>query len=241
MVVSGGSTHSKVVVLPPIGLRARSDITPDAFVSNSQKGFCKTSAVVTPIGSQAAVTHSPEVFVGVGHRIDIADGKLRVVPHRVVTVCSIVGKTNIVDIVVTSGLARTSSQKHMRRDAVGRIEVIVVGILDGGFANSIGPSAIPPSDEQGFVQIGRIGHRILLVHQNFVEQVGQFGRGRNGHTAQIHLRIEVVVCSARVVQVCDFTSGAASSCSRNDILIAHKDNEGRSIGGVAIADESLDS
>ena len=137
-------------------------------------------------------------------------------------------------------MARTCGQEDVRRDAMGSVEVIVVGILNGGFTYPIGPSGIPTSDEQGFVQIGRIGHRILLVHQNLVEQVGQLGRGRNGHTAQVHLRIKVAIRGAGVVQVGDLTSGAASCCGRNDILVAHKDDEGRSIGVVAIADEGLD-
>ena len=123
---------------------------------------------------------------------------------------------------------------------MGRVEIIVIGILHGGFADSIGPGAIPTGNKQGLVQIGRIGHRVLLVHQNLIEQVGQFGCGRNGHTAQVHLRIEVSIGSAGVVQVSDFARGVTRRTGGYDILVAHEDDEGGGIGAVAVADEGLD-
>ena len=135
--------------------------------------------------------------------------------------CGIIGKTNIVDVAITSGLARARGQIDIRVDTVAAIEIIGIGVLDSGLTDFCGPATIPTSDEQGVTQIARVSHSILLIGQNLVEQVGQFCRRRNRHTAVEHLRIEVAVVSTGIIEVGHLAGGRAAQAIGNVTRVTH--------------------
>ena len=145
------------------------------------------------VGSQATVAHSPEVLVVVGKRIDIGVGEFWIVPFLNVTMSSVVNETYIVNIIVASSLVGGSSKKHMRSNTMGFVEIVIVGILDGRLAHLGSPIGVPTGDEQSLVQIAGVGHGVLLVGQNLVDKVAEFCSGRNRHTAQEHVVIDVAI------------------------------------------------
>ena len=81
----------------------------------------------------------------------------------------------------------------------------------------------------------------MLVGHDFVDQVGQLGGGRNRHTTQKHLRIEVTVGGAGIVQVGDFIGSGTRLAACHISLVAHDDDESRGIVAVTVADERLDA
>ena len=110
--------NTEIIILIPIGTRAGADVTESTFVGDSQKSLGKASSAIAPVGSQAAVTHGPQIFVVVGHRIDIADGEAGIGPTCFRTVGGVVDETDLVDVVVAGGLTGTCGQEDMWGDAI---------------------------------------------------------------------------------------------------------------------------
>ena len=64
-------------------------------------------------------------------------------------------------------------------EAVGRIIIIGGGVVDGGLADARVPITVPTGDEGHVVEVTWVGHGVLLVLQNLVDDgrhlVGVFG------------------------------------------------------------------
>ena len=73
-----GGTNTKVIILIPIGYRARTDVGIGGFVFATEHGLAEARLTITEITCQTAVAHGEEVFVGVGEGIHLAFGQLRV-------------------------------------------------------------------------------------------------------------------------------------------------------------------
>ena len=110
--------------------------------------------------------------------------------------------------------------------AMGCIIIIGGGIIDGGSADTSVPIAVPTSDEGYVAEVARVGHGVLLVLQNLVDDggdlVGVFGR----HTAVEHVG-EIVVVDRAIIQVSHFLGGSATGFSWDLACVADKDEEGR--------------
>ena len=115
-----------------------------------------------------------------------------------------------------------------------RIIIIGGGVVDGGLGHSGVPRAVPSSDEGDVVQVGRVGHGVLLVLQNLVDDGGELGGVFGRHTAVEHIR-EVVAVHRAVVEVGHLTRGAARGVGHLG-HVADEDEEG---GGVALADAGV--
>ena len=109
---------------------------------------------------------------------------------------------------------------------MGCIIVIGGGIVDGGSANASVPVAVPAGDEGHVAQVARVGHGVLLVLQDLVDDgrdlVGVLGR----HTAVEHVG-EVVAIDGTIVQVGHLLGGITTRFSWDLTRVAHKDDEGR--------------
>ena len=88
------STYSEIVILVPVGVRARADIGIGTFIRSSNHCLAKGSRIVTEITRQAAVAHRQEIFIGVGQLVDITVGKFWIGPHVVIAVGCVVDKTD---------------------------------------------------------------------------------------------------------------------------------------------------
>ena len=106
------------------------------------------------------------------------------------------------------------------------VVIILHRILDCGFADVIGPIAVPTSDQGHIVEITRVRHRVLLVLQDLVDDGSDFVGVLGRHTAVEHIR-EIVVINGAIIQVSHFACGITTSFTRDLSCVAHKDKESR--------------
>ena len=120
-------------------------------------------------------------------------------------------------------------------EAVGRIIIIGGGVVDGGLTDARVPIAVPSGNEGHIAEVAWVGHSVLLILQNLVDDgrdlVGVFGR----HTAVEHVG-EIVVVNRTIVEVGYLLCGGATGFSRDLACVADKDNESRC---CALADASV--
>ena len=91
---SVGCTHTKVIVFIPIGYRTRTDIRIGSLVLATKHSLTEAGLAVTEITSQATITHSEEIFIGVGESIHLVLGQLRLRPRGLAAVGSVVDKAS---------------------------------------------------------------------------------------------------------------------------------------------------
>ena len=89
-----GGTHAEIVVLIPIGAGAGTDVGVSALCVGTNHGLAEAGAVVTPVGSEAAVTHGEEGLAFVGEIVHVINGERRVGPTRLTTVGGVVDETD---------------------------------------------------------------------------------------------------------------------------------------------------
>ena len=91
-----GGAYTKIIILIPIGFRNGTDIAESTLVLGADHGLTVTGVItaVSKVAGQAAVTHGPEVLVGIGQCIDIVVGEVRTIPLLDVTVSGVVGKSD---------------------------------------------------------------------------------------------------------------------------------------------------
>ena len=106
------------------------------------------------------------------------------------------------------------------------VVIILHCILNGGFTDIIGPIAVPTGDKGHVVQVGRVGHGVLLVLQDLVDDSRDLVGVLSRHTAVKHVR-EVVVVNGTVIQVGHFLGGITTGFSGDLSRVADKDEEGR--------------
>ena len=110
--------------------------------------------------------------------------------------------------------------------AMGCIIIIGGGIIDGGSADTSVPIAVPTSDEGYVAEVARVGHGVLLVLQNLVDDgsdlVGVFGR----HTAVEHVG-EIVVVNRTIVEVGYLLGCIATGFSWDLSRVADKNDKSR--------------
>ena len=110
-------------------------------------------------------------------------------------------------------------------EAVGRIIIIGGGVVDGGSTDARSPVTVPTSDEGHVVEVARVGHGVLLVLQDLVDDGGELRRVLCRHAAVEHVG-EVVVVDAAVIEVGHLLCGRARSVGYLG-HIAHEDEESR--------------
>ena len=143
-VISGGSAidgglvaNSPVVVFIPIGAVDATDIDHTTGVGFADHRFAKTGyAVVEPAGN-TAVTNHHAVFAGVGHGVHVSGVELGISP------AGIAAMGGVVDIATTfigfgsdfgSALSGSRIEVVVGIDAMGSVEVLAGGIVDGSVA-----------------------------------------------------------------------------------------------------------
>ena len=165
-----GSTYTEVIIFIPVGVGARSDVGISSLVLCTNHGLTETHGVVTEVARQAAVTHSKEILVGIGQLVHVGVGELGIIPHVVVAVGGIVDKTDTRAQCIVA--ARILTLIHMGMHfgkAVGGIIIIGSGIVDSGGTDTCGPIRVPTSNEGHIVEVARVGHGVLLILQNLVD------------------------------------------------------------------------
>ena len=196
LIKSRGSTYTEIVVLIPIALRNGTDIAEGSLVGGTNHRLTEAGLIILSVfevGGQAAVAHSPEVLAGVRQAVDIRVCEFWIVPFLNVTMGSVVNETYIVNIIVASSLIAATGEKHMRSNAMGFVEIVIVGILDGWLAHLGSPFGVPAGDEQRLVQIAGVRHGVFLVGQNLVHQVAELFDAGHWHTAEEHVMIDVTI------------------------------------------------
>ena len=149
---------------------------------------------------------------------------------------SIVDETyaRVQSIITTCILTLLEVGVHLIK-AVGRIIIIGGGVVDGGLTDARVPITVPSGDERHIAQIARVGHGVLLVLQNLVDDgsdlIGVFGR----HAAVEHVG-EIVVVNRTIIEVGYLLGGIATGFSRDLSCVADKDDESRS---SALADAGV--
>ena len=106
------------------------------------------------------------------------------------------------------------------------VVIILHRILDGGFADIIGPIAVPTGDEGHIVEIARVWHRVLLILQDLVDDSSDLISALCRHAAVEHVG-EVVAIDGAIVQVSHLLGGITTSFSWDLSRIADKDDESR--------------
>ena len=89
-----GGTNTEVIVLVPVSHGAGADIGIGGFVFATKHGLTEARLAVAEVTRQAAVAHGEEVFVGVGERIHLGTGQLRIGPSGFAAVGGIVDKAS---------------------------------------------------------------------------------------------------------------------------------------------------
>ena len=73
---SVGGAYTEIIVLIPIRVGARANVTVGSLVLGADHGFAEASrTIVSEVARQAAIAHGEEVFIGVGQTIDIGVGE----------------------------------------------------------------------------------------------------------------------------------------------------------------------
>ena len=173
-------THAEVIVFIPIGYGARADVAVGGLVFATEHGLAEAGLAVAEVTRQAAVAHSQEILVGVGQGVHVGNCELGVFPSGFSTVSCVVDKTDtrVQGVVAARILALVEVGVH-GGEAVGRIIIIGGGVVDGGLADARVPITVPTGDEGHIAEVARVGHGVLLVLQNLVDDgrhlVGVFG------------------------------------------------------------------
>ena len=186
VLLSGGlvhdrcGTHAEVIVFIPIGHGAGTNVGISCLVFATKHSFAEAGLAVAEVTRQAAVAHSQEVFVCVGQCVDVRNRKIRIGPAGFSTMGSIVDETyaRVQSIIATCILTLLEVGVHLIK-AVGRIIIIGGGVVDGGLTDAWVPIAVPSSDEGHIAEVAWVGHGVLLVLQDLVDDgrnlVGIFG------------------------------------------------------------------
>ena len=131
---SVGGAYTEIIVLIPIRVGARANVTVGSLVLGADHGFAEASrTIVSEVARQAAVAYGKEVLVGIGQLVDVAVGELGLIPHVVVAVGGVVDETDARAQGIVA--ARILALVHMRVDlgeSVGRIIIIGGGVINGG-------------------------------------------------------------------------------------------------------------
>ena len=222
-----GGTYAEIIIFIPISVGARADVGIGGFVLATDHGFAETgTSAVTEIARQAAIAHGQEILVGVGQGIDVAVGELRVRPLLMVTVGGVVHEAHARAQGIVAARILTLVDVGIDRVETVRCIIIIGGsVVDGRTAHTGGPVVVPTSDERHVVQVARVGHGVLLVLQNLVDDVGQLGGIFRRHAAVEHVG-EVVVVHCAVIQV-GHLLGLASHCVGHLSHVAYDDEESR--------------
>ena len=107
-------------------------------------------------------------------------------------------------------------------EAMGGIIIIGGGIVDGGATDTGVPITVPASDEGHVAQVARVGHGVLLVLQDLVDNGSDLVCILCRHAAVEHVR-EIVVVDGAIIQVSHFACGIAAGFSGDLSRVAHKD------------------
>ena len=222
-----GGSHAKVIVFIPIGVRTRADIGIGGLVLATEHGLAIAwTTIVSKVARQAAVTHGKEILVGVGQLVHIAVGELRVRPLLMVAVGGVVDEAHAgAQGIIATGVLVLVDVGIDCVETVRRIIIISGSIVDGRTPHTGGPVAVPTSDERHVVQVARVGHGVLLVLQDLVDDGGELVGVFCRHAAVEHVG-EVVVIHCTVIEVGHFLA-LVSRGVRNLGHVAHEDEEGR--------------